>query len=196
MSKTHNDELPVIKEEAVGIEKEITKITVTNDDELRELSDKVKQVKTLLKRAEEAKEKFTAPAKDIIAQAKTLYDPLIAQCKNFEKILKEKGIEYVVEKNKKIAAKQEKIVARAESGNIKEETAIKKLEELPDQSKSAKTESSEFRVSTYKDVEIFDRESIPDIYWMIDEAKVKKVVLAGVEIPGARIITKNKASSI
>ena len=42
---------------------------------------------------------------------------------------------------------------------------------------------------------IIDREKIPHEYWIVDEAKVKKVALAGIEIPGVEIYEETEIAS-
>ena len=196
-----NKQLVVVEEKIKGMQTMIEGTKVTNDIELSEISDKIKNVKKLGAYVKAEKEKFTAPAKEIIAQAKEMYDPALKQCENAEGVLKSKAQVYLTEKETKRLESEKKIVERVERGTMKADTAVRKLETLPEQQTKVKTESSGLRMITRKVAEISDPNLIPDSYWVIDETRVKKEALEreklGVEqIPGITIVEKQTMASV
>lgn len=149
-------------------------VQIKTDDDLAGVSDKVKQIKTLLKEVEERKEKFVGPAKLIIAEAKNIFDEAINWFKNAEKELKQKGVVYMLEKERINKEKEAKIAADLQAGKINTDKAIDKLEKLPETSKNVSTETSKMVLNKRWNPYIVKPELIPDEYWVIDESKVNR----------------------
>jgi vancomycin resistance protein YoaR len=197
--KTEKSELEIVKEKVDGMEKMLGEFQVTNDDELNVVSDKIKNVKLLQKYIEQEKEKYVAPAKKIIAEARDQYDPYIKNCQNAEINLKEKAKKYMLEKEQKRLADEAKIAAKVESGKISTEKAIEKIEALPEVQKTVRTDNnSALRMSKRKVARIENPDGqigyllalfqeipadlkskvVPADYWIIDESRIKKEALA------------------
>lgn len=149
-------------------------VKIKTDDDLAQVSDKVKQIKTLLKEVEDRKEKFTGPAKLIIAEAKNIFDEAINWFKNAEKELKAKAGIYMMEKERHNAAKEAKIAADLEAGKINTDKAVSKLENLPETSKNVATENSKMQMRKIWTPYITKPELVPDEFWIIDESRVKR----------------------
>jgi UDP-3-O-[3-hydroxymyristoyl] glucosamine N-acyltransferase len=170
---------------------QVQSIKVTTTEELKSTSDMIAQVKKLAKYIEGEKEKFTEPARAIITSAKEKYDPYIAQCKDAEKLLKEKAQVFMLAERKREEEEKKKIVAKVETGYIKPETAITKLFNVEVAPKTASTESSTLSIRIRKDVEIVNQALIPEEYYKpreLDMTKLRKVVTAGVFVPGTKLI--------
>lgn len=188
--------IAVYTTEVSEIERQALALEVKSDEDLSKLSDWTKQVKDVSKKVTIEKDEYVKPAKEIISKAKSVYDPFLELAKKVEKILKDKGTAYVIARNKAIEDQKGKIAGRAERGTIREETAVRKMEELPDQIKTAKGESSEFRVTMVDDVEIVDEALIPREYLDINMPRLRAAVCkARIEVPGAKLIQKPRTSS-
>lgn len=190
--------LVVIEEKAVGIEAAVAAVKVTNQEELEAVSDSIASVKKLAKYVEEEKEKYIAPAKVIIENAKAQYDPYIARCKSAEAQLKAKAQEFLLAERKREEEVRKKIVAKVETGYIKPETAMTKLANVQVAPKTTATANSKLTLRMRKDVEIVNESKIPDEYYKpreLDMVKLRKVVTAGVEVPGTKLIEVPDMSS-
>ena len=190
--------LEVIEQKATGMAAAVDAVKINSQEELSHASDLIAQVKKLAKYIEGEKDKFTEPAKAIIATAKETYDPYLAQCKDAERALKEKAQAFMLAERKREEDERAKIVKKVETGYIKPETAMTKLASVPTAPKSAATESSRLTMRMRKDVEIIDQALIPDEYYKpreLDMPKLRKVVTAGVEVPGTRMIEVPDMSS-
>lgn len=187
-----NKDLVVVKEQVTGMKAMLESTKVTNQDELKDVSDRIKKVKSLKKLITEKKDAYVAPAKAIIAEAKLQYDPFINECERAEEVLKGKASVYLIEESRKAREAQDKIAAKVESGYIKPETAIKKLEALPETKTSVNTGESSLKMNKRKVAKITDPTKVPDEFWVIDEVAVRKEALirekSGAEqIPGVTI---------
>jgi len=193
--------LAVIKTKAEGMNKMIEKFQVVDDKSMELVSDRIKEVKMLGKFIKEKRDKSIAPAKAIIEEAKLTYDPYIKMCVDAEYTLKEKAVKYHDEQETKRKIEEDKIAKKAESGYIKTETAITKMEALPEVQKTVRTDNnSKLSFAKIKKATIVNPELIPDIYWIIDEGRVRKEALlrdkSGLEqIPGVVISEETSAGS-
>jgi len=193
--------LSVIKTKAEGMSKMLEKFQVVDDKSMELVADKIKEVKMLGKFIKQKKDEYVAPAKAIIETAKTDYDPYIKMCENAEITLKDRAVKYhdKIEKERKI--EEDKIAKKAESGYIKTETAMTKIEALPEVQKTVRTDNnSKLSFAKVKKATIVNPELIPDIYWVIDEVRVRREALlrdkGGLEqIPGVVISEETSAGS-
>jgi len=196
------DKLVIVKKKTDGMEKMLKEFNVTNDDELDIVSDKIKQVKVLKRFIEQEKDKFVRPAKAIIAEARDKYDPYIKKCQNAEMVLKSKAAKYMQMIQEELLKKQAQIAAKVEKGSMTTETAIKKIENLPDSPKTVRTDNgSGLRLSKRKVAKIIDPDLIPKEYFVIDEVKVRRDAierdrLGLPQIPGVIIEEESSIASI
>lgn len=175
---TPTNEIALVREKVKGMQAMIDASPVTNDEELSQVADKVKNVKALAKAIKEKKDKFVAPAKAIVDEAKATFDPLLKECENAETVLKGRATKYMLEQESARKAEEAKIAARVEKGTMKPETAMKKIEALPDAPKTVRTDTgSGLRMSKRKVAKIVDPSLIPDEFWVIDEVRVRREAL-------------------
>lgn len=190
------DVVQVINEKVTGMRNMLETTKVEKESDLTVASDLIKKVKQLGKFIEQEKDKFVAPAKAIIAVAKTKYDPAIKECDNAEVILKGRVRVFMDEQDRVRRESEAAIAKKLEDGRIKPETAVKKFEALPEAPKTVIADNSGIRRSMKKVAKIVDASLIPDEYWVLDEVKVRKVALAGVAIPGVVVEEESVISSI
>lgn len=198
-NKSAEQEIEIVKEKAQGMEKMLESFQVSNDEELGIVTDKIKDVKTLKKFIEQKKEAYTEPAKAIIAKAREDFDPWIKKCENAEITLKERAKRYMIAKEEKRQKEEAKIAAKVEAGKLKPETAVKKMEALPETSKTVSTDKgSTLRMSkrlVAMVVEVENQRKVlksiiesapsqwtaklaPSDYWIIDEVRLRRDALA------------------
>ena len=176
-----------IKTKSEEMQEMVDKTQVTTEPELKLVSDKIKSIKMLGKFVKAEKEKYTNPAQQIINEARAKYLPYEKMCKDAEDQLKNKADQYMTDVENVRLAKEKKIADRAETGNIKEETAVKKMEELGEEKKSVSTGSSQIQRKMVRTAFIMDREKVPHEYWDLNESRAKRAALAGANVPGVEV---------
>ena len=145
-------------------------------------------VKTLGKFIRQEMETFTKPAQAIINTARLKYLPYEKACDAAEIELKRKATVYMMAVEQERQRKEASIAARAEKGQLKEETAVRKMEELGEEKKTVATATgAKLTLKTVKEVVIVDETKVPREYLVLDMVKIRKVALAGVEIPGVEV---------
>lgn len=197
MATEKEKDLPALREEMDRIESMLASIEIKTEDDLKGLAERIKETKTYRVAAETKRDKSIDPAKAIIEEAKTTYNPIIERAKSVEGALKRKGEQFVTAQlaTKKIA--DDRIAARVEKGTMREDTALKKMEENGTVQKRVTTGIASFGVRHIADYEITNEALIPEEYWnrTLDKARLRAaVVTAKLDVPGTRRITKTSSS--
>lgn len=178
----------VVEQKIKGMHEMVAKTEVADDKTLAEVANKIKMVKDLGKAIRQEMEKYTKPAQEIINNARVKFLPYEKECDEAEKQLKAKATFYMVEVEKERLKKEESIAKRVDEGKLKEETGLRKMEEIGEEKKTiATTSGAKLTLKTVKEVVIIDEAKIPREYLVLDMVKIRKVALAGVEIPGVEV---------
>ena len=165
----------------------------TKDDELKalDLGANIKRFAAIIK-AE--KEKITKPLLEALTNARRFFAPFEAQCTEAEEVIKEKlGVFH--QKQMAEAAKKAAVVEKSvEQGKMKFETAEKKLAGLELKKTVGAEGGPAVQYKTVRDVEVFDEVALPRAYLVPNAKKIKEDVLAGKEVPGARLVEKQEVA--
>jgi len=182
-----NDQITAIKRQAVKMQEMVYQTIIDSDEALKAVADKINVIKQLKREIRAEMEKYTKPAQAIINEARAKYLPFEKMCDEAESQLKAKVAEYMDAQEAKRLKEEEKIVAKIEAGRMKEETGIRKIEELGNEVRTIQTENTQLQRRKVRVAHITNADLIPDKYWVVDEARVKREALAGVEIPGVEV---------
>lgn len=192
------EEIAVVKTKIDAMREQVQAIKVTTDEELTQVAKHVDDVKKMAKFVKQERDKYIAPAKEIIEKAKEQYDPYLKACEEAESMLKEKAQVFMIAEKKKADEARAKEIKKVETGYQKPETAVKKIEAMPEAKKTVDTGASKLSMKMVKDIRITDEKAIPDEYYKpreLDMVKLKKVALAGVSIPGVEVFEKPQMAS-
>lgn len=202
-------ELTVLKGQVTKLENLANEITIATPEEnaaATELKAKLKEIGKTLK---DRKEEITGPLNAALKSARALFAPLEERYETAETIVGKKLIAYKQKveaearaEEAKIAAKLEaeraKLEAEVEAGKItaekaeakldvKLQKAEEKLESVEKVDKTVQTAHGQVQFRKIKKVRITNEELIPRYYLVVDTVKVRRDVLAGMDVPGAEI---------
>lgn len=186
------------KNKVETLHKEMTAIKVTSKEELNAVAAHIGAVKKIQKEVSEVRDRYIAPAKEIIQHAKDTFDPIINLAKEAEEHLKKSAEAFMLAEKKREDDAKAKEIAKVESGYQKPETAARKMGEIEKAETKAETDSNTLSMKMVKDYRIIDEKKIPDEYYKpreLDLAKIRKVALAGVAIPGVEVYEKPQMAS-
>lgn len=170
------------------VKAEANKLVVASDEDMKKASDLLVQVVQVEKAIQERKEKITRPLMAGLSEARELFKPMETGHAEAKKTIKAKMLEYTIAEEERIEKEKNKVIARAEKGTMREDTAIKKLEDIGEAPKAYAGESSRTSLQTVRKVRITDEALIPREYLVPDMVKIKDAVLkekltvAGVEV--------------
>lgn len=185
--ENEDKELAIVKTQATKALTAANALIVESDEDLSKAAELLAKVKTVGKMIKLRKELITKPLMTALNSARELFKGIETSHDNAEQIIKNKILSYQskVEKERQLVA--EKIAARVEKGTMRTDTAVKKMENLPEvQTKTATTMGT---VSTriIKKVRIVDESLLPREYLTPDNVKINKAALSGVAIPGVEV---------
>lgn len=193
-----NKEVEVVQGQVNDMELMVEETKVENQEQLADVSDKIKEVKEIGKAIKKEMAKTVDPAKEIIAATKDRFNPFLENCKEAEARLKKKAEVFMLAEKKREDDEKEKLANKVDSGYMKPETAIEKMEKVPEAKKIKKTGRSTLSMRMLKVPGEIDEEKVPEEYFIprqLDMVKINKVVKAGVEIPGVQVVEKSSMAS-
>lgn len=162
---------------------EFEMLVLTSEDETKAI-ELANNLNLLAKAIEEKKTSITKPMNEALKNVRELFKPREEKVQSIIDSLKRKVLEFKQTERAKAEKEKADIEKKAEAGRIKPETAIRKMGEVKEVEKTTHTDSGKMTVKKRKVVKIINPELLPKEYLIPDEAKIKKVALAGVEIPG------------
>lgn len=196
----HNEVIPVaeVQEQKSRIEslrEKMSAIKVTSKEELTAVAGHIGEIKKVKKQITEVRDRYIAPAKEIIARAKADFDPYIDACDEIEDALKQSAQTFMVAEKKKEDDEKARILA---DGRTNIETKVEKIGQVKEADKKVEAEGSTLSMKMVKNYRIVDESKIPDEYYKpreLDLQKIKKVALAGVVIPGVEVYEEPQMAS-
>lgn len=174
------------------LKEQMSVIKVSSQDELTAVAGYIGEVKKMKKVVTEARDKYIAPAKEIIARAKADFDPIIDGCDEIESVLKGKAQVFMIAEQKKEDDEKAKIL---KDGRTNIETKVEKIGEVKQAETKVSSAHGTLGMTKVKEVVIIDEKLIPEEYYKpreLDMVKIKKVATAGVAIPGVEVREKSQ----
>lgn len=142
----------------------------------------ISNIKEFAKQAAADRDEIAAPIKKGLKLLTEHFKPFLDQCAQIEEQTKAKMLAFVEQQEHK----SERLLSDFESGKIKSlETVVTKQAAL-----NKDLDNSNAQLRKVKDVEIVDAAKIPRKYLMPDFATIKKDLLAGKQIAGAKLVFK------
>lgn len=173
------------QEKAVDLQRAIEQSTsavgeiITLEDLLRAKEVAI-QIKNLRKTVEEEEDRVLEGAKFFIKEVQKVTRPVLTVCKNWEASLKEKIDAFLAKQAAEKKANEQVVVEAVNAGDIA--GALEKLE--------AVEQDTGIQQRKVKELVIEDENIIPDEYWVLDTVKIRKMLMAGVDVPGAKLQEK------
>lgn len=184
------DEIKEHKTKVQELSDQMSAITVTSKEELTTVAGHIGRAKEIKKIVTQARDKYIAPAKQIIDQAKADFNPIIDMCDEVEEVLKKKAQDFLVAEQKKEDDQKAKIL---NDKRTSVDTKVEKISEVQEADTKIKTEAGTLGMKMVDEVVIVDQSLIPEEYYKpreLDMVKIKKVATAGVAIPGVKVEKK------
>ena len=169
-------------------------IEIKDNDTLVKGIDFLKNIKTVGKAIKQQKDKLLVPARNVVTEIRDMFRVTEGNFAEAEKNVKKKILTYNLKVEEANRIKEEKIAARVEKKTLKPETAVRKMEEIkevPTQGKVGKV-----AMRTVRKVEITDEALIPRKYLSLNMVLIRKAALAGVVIPGTKVVEEKTLAGL
>jgi hypothetical protein len=184
MQENSKEIVQVVEGKVKNAVKEVEKLKIKTDEDLNEAATLLTNIKKLGKWVTGEKEKIVKPMREAMNAARGLFSPLEEKIEDAEKKVKSAMIEYQTKKEAEHKKKMDSIEKRAESGQLKEETAVRKVEALGEVKTNLQTETGAATFKKTKAVRVIDKEKVPDEYWIIDMVTLRSAALNASKLSG------------
>ena len=125
------DVVQVVEGKVKNAVAQVSELKIKTDEDLTNAATLLTNVKKLSKWLTGEKEKIVKPMREAMNAARGLFAPLEEQVDGAEKTIKSAMVTYQTKKEAEQKKKEDSIAKRAESVQLKEETAVRKLQDLP-----------------------------------------------------------------
>jgi len=184
----------------------VNQIVVTTQEEYQVASTLRTKINQTVKFIKEKKEGITKPLNEARKNVIALFAPIETASREALGILDFKMIEYSNRVEEEASVEQEKLARRAERGTLKPETAVKKMGEIEQAPTHVENKFGSTSTRVVKEVEYAEdfvdqmfkalvKGTVPREYFKIDLIKVRRDVLDGCHLPGAKVVENKKLSS-
>jgi len=193
IKKAESKDVTVIYEKKISPLAEQAKgIKISSEKEMKVAVETLSKLNQYLDAIEEEKNTVIAPAKAIIKREKERWATLEEMHEEAVATLRKKMSVYQTEKVAIQKAEEDKIEKRigAGKGNLKLETAVKKIEELDKPEKKISTDAGLVKFETRKKFEVMDVTLLPVEYILPNEVAIRKAMKEGIELDGVRYFTE------
>lgn len=182
---TEEKEIIVLKGQISKLENLATELSITTPEENGIAIELKAKLKDIGKQIKDRKEAITKPLNVALKSARELFAPIEAKYDFAENLVGRKLLDYKRKVDEEARIKEAKIAESFEKGNIKAETAERKIDQIQRVEKTVQTDHGKVQFRTIQKVRVIDEKLIPDSYWEINQTLLRKDVLAGVVVPGA-----------
>ena len=188
-------ELAVLRQTSTRARNRAETIVIESDSDLKKGADFLSNVKKAQKLIKEKKESITKPMNMALKNARAFFAPFEQSLDESERLVKARMITYaqlVQEKAAEDARRIEEELHRkaqeeqmtAEKLSAETNKAMQEMAELKTVETKVEGRKGAIQYRTVKQIEVEDLNAIPREYLIPDMTKIRKVALAGVQIPG------------
>lgn len=192
-------EITPIKAQSTKAYKYANNLEIVNEKEEKKAIEELSAINKIGDNIAEKKEAILGPLLASTKEIRELFKPTEENVKNAIAIIKQKLIAYRTKVEASHKKEEQKIISKVNSGNIKIETAVKKMDQLGTLAVGVKTESGSISYKTVRKARIVDVNKVPKEYFILDEAKAKKAALLigglGELIPGVEVYEEKEIAN-
>ena len=178
-------EMTEIKSQISNVQKAANNLQINTKADMEVGADLLHNVKKVEDYIVERKELITRPLMTSLASARDLFKPLELAHADAKKIIKAKMLAFQIEEDDKIEKEKARVIARAEKGTMRPDTAAQKLEDIGQSAQKTVGSVGKTSVRVVKKVRVVDETSIPREYMVPNMTMITEAILRqGAVIPG------------
>lgn len=175
-----NTEVAKYEPRVAGFAAKVRVLTIKKPKDLELANTLLKEVHEEEKLVLAHKEELTRPLMTGLSKIREAFKNPEQSLKGLKDEIKKMIGAYNAEEEEKRRIKEARILARAEKGTMRQDTAIEKIEQMSKEAPS--------NVRTRQVLEIYDESKLPREYLVADRVAITKTLFAGGTVEGARLI--------
>ena len=186
-----NKEVAVINKKVDIALQKSKDLEVKNPETLEVAIDLKDKLKLTGKVIDAEKERRLKPARLVVKDLLAVFKPAEIAYEEAVKTVKGKIDIYVAKVEAKRLEKERVLAEQVKNEEITPEKAAEKIEKLPEVKMTGKTGKLSMR--TFRSAEITDETKIPREYLSLNMVLIRKDILGGVKIPGAKLVEEKRS---
>lgn len=189
-----DQEITVIRTKATKGYNAAKILVISSNEDMTKASDLLGNIKTALKVVIQKKKEITDPMNLALGKVRDLFRPIEQSLSEAENEVKQKMLAWQREVDRVAAEEMEKIEVKVDTSEISFSEANEAVAEIQLAPKVVKSKKGSVTFKEVPVVEVTDESLIPREYLVIDMVKIRKVALAGVQIPGVIVKTEKQVA--
>ncbi len=171
-----------------------TSLIVASPEDYQAALEEGKKIKVTLDKIVSRKEEITKPLNASLKSIRELFKPFETAGESALTTIKTKMLSYTREEARKAEEAKVKLAERVERGTMKAETAVRKMEEMPEQKKTVSTETAKATTKTVTKYRVVDKSKIPLQFMEPDMVAIKAEFRKGVKVDGVESYEEQELS--
>lgn len=166
-------------------------LKIESEDDYKVALETGKQFKDRLGVITKRKEEITKPLNAALKSVRDLFKPIETAGEEALSVIKTKMLAYTNEQTRKAEEAKAKLADRVERGTMKEETAVRKIDEIKTPEKTVKSESGSATTKVLKKYRVVDKSKIPLEFLEPDMTAIKASFKDGKPVDGVEEYEEN-----
>lgn len=183
MEEFETKEITLVKQKAGEIISEIDGIKITTAPQLEYAVNLLSRITDIQKMVKEKKESITKPLNEGLRNIRDFFAPVENRLESSGKDLREKMLDYKEKVEVKVQQQKEQIAQKVESGEVGFDKGSKQMEKVDNKIRAIPTRK-------IREIQIMDEGKIPEKYWELNMITLRRDALAGIEIPGVKVVER------
>ncbi len=184
--------LPIIQKELPAVQQIISTMEIVDSESLIHATTYLSQANKYLDSLVEEREKVTKPLNEALKAERARFKPVETSLNDVISILRAKMAIYQSNLVRAQQQAQAKVAAKVQSGYIKTETAVNKLEAMPVIEKEIATAEGLVQFAEVKKFEVISMKELPIEYHIPNEVDIRREMKLGNELPGVKYWTEQQ----
>ena len=172
-------------------------LSIITEQDFELANSNLADIKAEIDNGDKARKFLGDPYRMLVEKINGFFMPPIKTLQQASIIISRKMVTWHTEQEEKARKEREKLAKKVEAGKLNAEKAAEKAEMIVAPAKTIQSPftgaQTTFRIR--KVLEIFDESKLPREYLIPDKIKIDKILRAGVEVPGARLIDSKVVSN-
>ncbi len=173
--------LIVIRTQTTKLIAQFNGLTIKNSKDLGLATGALSKITNWEKEVKKQEEKITKPIREGIRAAREFFKPLRDKITFLKGDVKMKIGDYSELIERKKAEKEKKLTEQIKNGEIDVQEASRKLEKIEVKAKA-------LPMRKHERIEITNEKLIPQKYWELNMVLLRREALAGIKIPGVKVV--------
>lgn len=196
-------EVAVVKTQATKALTAAQELEIASPEQMTSATDLLGKMKAVAKMIKERKEAITKPLSEALNSARDLFKPIESNLAEAERIVKGKMLDYQRGVDAENEKKRLALAKKVESGYMKPETAVAKMEKIEDAPTSVQGESNavafrtvkKVRFAELKDMTVADLTFLAQAGYIEWTTSARADALKGMKVPGTEVYEEKVVAS-